>query len=177
MHKELCNGEFSGPSPLLLTIHDNEGLEFLSLKALSIQVLITRHNKHHTHTNTYMESIRPTYCGDNRACKEEGVTEIPVAVFNLWFTSNRVYSILNGFSQVLGGKAKFNINMAAFLKCLLHKCYRFSQLLLLSCEYHSPVLSSTLTLFTPLRPRLGSSQLLVSSVTLCPVYADCSSGC
>lgn len=54
MHKELCSGEVSGPSPLLLTIHDDKGLEFLSLKVLSIQVLIIRYNKHHTHTNRHI---------------------------------------------------------------------------------------------------------------------------
>lgn len=54
IHKELCSGEVSGPSPLPVTMNDNDRLEFLSLKVLSIHVLITRHNKHHTHRNTHV---------------------------------------------------------------------------------------------------------------------------
>lgn len=52
-HEELCSGKVLGPSPCLLATHDNEGLEFLSWKVLSIHVLITRHNKHHWYTSTH----------------------------------------------------------------------------------------------------------------------------
>lgn len=53
MHEELCSSKVLGPSPCLLATHDNEGLEFLSWKVLSIHVLITRHNKHHSHASTH----------------------------------------------------------------------------------------------------------------------------
>lgn len=46
--------QVSGPRPLPLTMNDNDGLEFLSLKVSPVQVLITRHNKHHTHRNTHV---------------------------------------------------------------------------------------------------------------------------
>lgn len=53
MHGELCSGKVLGPSLCLLVTSDNERLEFLSWKVLSIQVLITRHNKHHSQTSTH----------------------------------------------------------------------------------------------------------------------------
>lgn len=53
-HGELYSGNVLGwSSPSLVATHDNKGLEILSWKILSIPVLITRYNKHHSHTSTH----------------------------------------------------------------------------------------------------------------------------
>lgn len=129
--------EVSGPSLLLSTIHDNEGLKFLNIFKISIQVLIT---KQHTHIYVKHQSYllwrqpclqrRRSYW--NPSCCLQSVIHFQQGILHSeWLQSG------SGSAS----KHLVSTQMHFWSACCKN---RFSQLLLLSCKYHSPVPSDTL---------------------------------
>lgn len=165
MHEELCGSKVLGPSPCLLVTHDIEGLEFLSWKVLSIHVLITRHNKHHSHASTHKwkaldlpivettvpakkkELLKSQLLSSNCDSFPTGYTPFWMASIRLWERKQSLVLLWLLFSSAC---CKNTTGLAPFLRV-------------------PPTLfRDSLTLFTPSPPRLGSHYPVVLSIQLVP---------